>query len=235
MSEQQSIASFVDKWRARWPEWAVAEVFVPADQRDTAVAWASLVQELTDAAWGGSDSRPGEAKLGWWVEELQGWARGVRRHPLGLALQKRPVPWAQLAAALPSLRASRDRPVDEDDARRQVELLAAAIATVEAGLFAGNESAAAEAVTSSLLHLRLAHHPAEAVPLQVLAQAGEGAIAEWTRRLAARFRARGATRPRQVWAGLAQARLQRGKAVEPLTAARALWVSWRSARLNARA
>ena len=42
--------SFIDKWRARWPEWAVAQVFVPATQRPTALAWASLLQELTDAA-----------------------------------------------------------------------------------------------------------------------------------------------------------------------------------------
>ena len=49
----------------RWPEWHVAEVFVPRRAARTgASAWFALRQELTDAAWGGSDPRPGEAKLG---------------------------------------------------------------------------------------------------------------------------------------------------------------------------
>ncbi|HEU0307199.1 MAG TPA: phytoene/squalene synthase family protein, partial [Lysobacter sp.] len=93
MSDREAIGSFIDKWRARWPEWTVAEVFVPREQRDSTLAWMALLQELTDAAWGGSDPRPGEAKLGWWAEELQGWSRGIRRHPLGQVLQKFPVPW----------------------------------------------------------------------------------------------------------------------------------------------
>ena len=73
MSDPQALAAFLDKWRERWPEWSVAEVFIPAHDREMAVAWFALLQELTDAAWGGSDPRPGEAKLGWWAEELLGW------------------------------------------------------------------------------------------------------------------------------------------------------------------
>ena len=33
MSDQAALEAFLDKWRARWPEWRVAEVFVPASQR----------------------------------------------------------------------------------------------------------------------------------------------------------------------------------------------------------
>jgi hypothetical protein len=235
MRDQEAIDSFIDKWRARWPEWAVAEVFVPHSQRATALAWAALLQELTDAAWGGSDARPGEAKLGWWVEELHGWSRGIRRHPLGLVLQKLAVPWPQLAAALPSLRDSRERPVDADDASRQLRSFAEAVAAIEQGLFGGVEDLGGEAIITALLHMRLAHHPGEAAPLQVLAQSGDNAaVAGWTLQLAERASARGATRPRRLWAGLALARLRSGDAVHPLSAPRALWAAWRSARLKAR-
>lgn len=231
MSDQEALESFIGKWRARWPEWSVAEVFVPREQRESTLAWMALLQELTDAAWGGSDPRPGEAKLGWWLEELQGWSRGLRRHPLGQVLQKLPVPWAQLAMTLPSLRGSRERPVDADDAGVQLRSFAEAIASIEQAQFGGSTDEAHEVIVSNLLHLRLAHHPGEAAPLQMLAVAGEnGAIEEWTRHLAARASTRGAATPRRLLASLSRARLRRGEAVQPVPAMQALWVSWRAAR-----
>lgn len=230
MSEQEAIGSFIDKWRARWPEWAVAEVFIPRGQREIVLAWMSLLQELTDAAWGGSDPRPGEAKLGWWAEELQGWSRGARRHPLGQVLQRFSAPWAQLATALAQLRESRDRPVDAADAFAQIQDLAVAAAAIEQVLFDGS-TGTDETIAASLLHMRLAHHPADAAPLQALAQAGEGAaIAEWTRQLAAHAPSGAAARPRRVLGSLARARLRRGEAVQPVSALQALWVAWRAAR-----
>src|SRR5512141_2186426 len=93
----QSASAFADKWRQRWPEWRIAEVFIAPAQRELAIAWFALRQELLDAAWAGSDPRPGEAKLAWWAEELDGWSRGRRRHPLGLTLQRHAAPWSQLA------------------------------------------------------------------------------------------------------------------------------------------
>ncbi|MFC5577815.1 phytoene/squalene synthase family protein [Lysobacter niabensis] len=232
VSKNEAIGSFIDKWRARWPEWAIAEVFVPREHRDPAVAWMALLQELTDAAWGGSDPRPGEAKLGWWAEELHGWPRGIRRHPLGQVLQKFPVAWGQLAGSLSSLPGSRERPVDVEDAFAQLRGFAETVAVVEQALFGGSAPDAVGVVTLGLLHQRLAHHPGDAAPLQVLAQAGEGtAIAEWTRQLASRFSTRsGATQPRRLLAALAQARLRRGEAVRPVPALPALWATWRAAR-----
>lgn len=103
MSETASEAtSFVEKWRARWPEWAIARVFVPAGQRELAEAWFALLQEWTDAA-ATAEPAPGLAKLAWWQEELRGWAKGARRHPLGAALQKTALDWNALADALPAL------------------------------------------------------------------------------------------------------------------------------------
>ncbi|GAB3352527.1 phytoene/squalene synthase family protein [Lysobacter tyrosinilyticus] len=238
MSEQESIDSFVQKWRARWPEWQVAEVFVPRGQREIALAWAALLQELTDAAWGGSDARPGEAKLGWWLEELQGWARGIRRHPLGLVLQKLAAPWPALGASLAALRNSRERPVDADDAEAQLKPFVIAIAAVEAQLFGDRAHEAGEgsdAIATCLLHMRLAHHPGEAAPLQTLAAAGDNAaVGTWARQLAGRGSMRGATRPRRLWAGLALVRLRGGEPAQPVSAARALWMSWRAARPGGR-
>lgn len=234
MSEQEALESFLDKWRARWPEWGVAQVFVPAGERSRVLAWSSLLQELTDAAWGGTDRRPGEAKLGWWMEELQGWTRGARRHPLGQVLQRQAAPWSAMTAALPGLAASRERPLDPGHAQGQLEDLAAGIAAIELALFpvaSPDPDAGGQAVLSSLLHLRQAYHPADAVPLQLLALGEEGAATAWTGELARRAPpGRSVPRPRRILAALALARLRRGTPIQPLPAPAALLAAWRAAR-----
>ncbi|MGN6113529.1 MAG: phytoene/squalene synthase family protein [Luteimonas sp.] len=109
MSDREALGAFLDKWRTRWPEWRIAEAFVPAPQRAATLAWLALRQELADAAWEGADPRPGAAKLAWWSDELHGWAQGRRRHPLGLELQRiEGARWDALAEALPLLAAARD-------------------------------------------------------------------------------------------------------------------------------
>lgn len=184
--------SFIDKWLARWPEWAVAQVFVPQAQRRTLLAWAALQQELCDAAWGGADARPGEAKLGWWQEELSGWSRGLRRHPLGALLQAQPGDWLTLAHVLPALRDSRERPVDANEALRQVATVADVFARTDAALEAGVAAASAPhpgpaavaQVSRQLLHARLLVAGEAAVPLQELARAGQGdAVSSWAKRV----------------------------------------------------
>lgn len=251
--------SFIGKWRERWPEWAVAQVFVPVAQRQTLMAWAALQQELGDAAWGGADARPGEAKLGWWQEELRGWTRGLRRHPLGVLLQAQPADWRGVADALPALRDSRARPTDADDARLQVEALARALARIDAALegMAPASPSASPApqgvalVCQQLLHARLQVAGESAVPLQELARAAQGdPVAQWAVRVS--MLAGGATPPatpgrsanggkhgagamavprfRRITAALAMGRLARGDAARPLSAWRALWTAWPAAR-----
>ena len=61
MEGREDLDSFLGKWRQRWPEWRVAEAFVPSASRDTTLAWMSLRQELAEAAWAGVYPRPGEA------------------------------------------------------------------------------------------------------------------------------------------------------------------------------
>ncbi|WP_157981410.1 isoprenoid biosynthesis enzyme family protein [Cognatilysobacter tabacisoli] len=228
------VDAFIDKWRARWPEWQIAEVFVPAGQRLPALAWGSLQQELLDAAWGGSDPRPGDAKLAWWQEELNGWAGGARRHPLGAVLQRSAAPWRDLSAALPSLRAARERPVDADEAAGSLRPVALAMVRIDAALFAGTavDPSAIDLALRQLQHHRVLVDAPTAVPLSVLAAVGEaGGAAEWSARLLADWPvAPAAAVPRRVHAAIVRARLQRGAAARPLPAWAALWSAWRVAR-----
>ena len=234
----EALESFLDKWRARWPEWAVAEAFVPPAQRPLALAWAALQQELTDAAWGGSDARPGEAKLAWWAEELVGWSRGMRRHPLGTVLQGRASGWPMLAAALPSLAASRERPRDPDEAAASLAPLATAMARIDEELFgAATPGNGAGVVTAWLLQSRFQQVGDGHVPLSVQAVGGDGgARAAWARQLSGRPLPQGGTRVRRLWAALMQARVKQvrstgqGDAAGGVAPWRVLWLAWRAAR-----
>lgn len=231
--EPAALADFIDKWRARWPEWGVAEVFIPPPQRRLASAWATLQQELGDAAWGGADPRPGVAKLGWWQEELAGWQRGARRHPLGTLLQPQRASWETLAAALPSLAASRERPGDSDEAIAALVPFAQAIANIEVALFAaraGNDEL--QVITATLLQWRFAQAGDGHVPLDVLARAGSGdPRAAWAAELRQQWpQARASARPRRLVAALARRRLHQPEPSRPLSPWKALLVAWRAAR-----
>jgi hypothetical protein len=217
---------FLGKWRGRWPEWRIAQVFVAESQRATAEAWFALLQEWTDAAWAGEDPTPGFAKLIWWQEELLGWSKGVRRHPLGRVLQKQPAPWATLATALPALQAVRE-PLRAWAAPQTLDVplqpLAAAMADCERALFAPEAAPIADAF--ALLAAHALWHRDETV-------AGKAAR-EWAQRLAATAPLRAGSRPRRIHDALSRARLQRVAVrgeVSALSPLAALWRSWRAAR-----
>lgn len=211
MAGREALESFIEKWRASWPEWQVAGVFVPVREREQAWAWLALRQELVDAAWGGSDPRPGEAKLGWWVEELQGWAQGRRRHPLGIVLQPLAAPWGALALALPSLGATRVQP------RREALLpFSQAVSAVSAVLAPEARPTPPEAITSGLLAQRLVEgEPGDAAAL----------LRDWPS-------LQHAPRLERVHAALLQSRLRakgQGHAGTP-PRWRSLLTAWRAAR-----
>ncbi len=227
MSDRDALQGFTEKWLVQWPEWSVAEVFVPAAQRELARAWFALRDELAEAAWGGDDPRPGEAKLGWWAEELDGWARGARRHPLGLALQPMPASWTNLAACLPALLASRERPRDMDAAQFSLEPYAEALAGVAQRLFAAQTPAPSRSVVISLLGERLLLHPDHATPLGDLDARG------WAVNLLGQWPPPGeGTRPGRIHAAMVRGRLQRFAAGKPpmLPRLSALARAWRAAR-----
>jgi phytoene/squalene synthetase len=212
MDNRADPGSFIDKWHARWPEWSLAMVFVPAAQRERVVPWFALLQELTDAAWGGSDPTPGLAKLAWWQDELLGWSKGARRHPLGAILQPLPAPWRDLAVSLPGLQATRARPAEPAQATDAGAEFAAAVAACEAVLFgASRDGGAAAAVAASLAVEHALWHP-ETAPVATAAAAA------------------GATRPRSIHAALSVARLRRGRDAGALGPIRAVLVAWRAAR-----
>lgn len=127
-SESSEAQSFIDAWQAAWPEWRVARVFVPEQQRALAEHWFALLAALTEIA--GLEPVPAAAKLAWWQEELHAWGKGARRHPLGQGLVRRALPWDALADALPALL----NPADEAALQR----LAAVLADIEQTLFAEN-------------------------------------------------------------------------------------------------
>lgn len=235
MSEDDS---FVDKWRARWPEWQVAEVFLPASTRAHLLAWFALRQELLDAAWAGADPRPGEAKLAWWAEELQGWAQGRRRHPLGITLQSLDAPWSRLAAALPVLAAARERAVDLAEAREALLAFAAAVAGIDAVL-AGEPAAPVDAagIALQLLAQRAVHGDDGAVPLSVRARLGPDAspadaARAWAGELMQAWPPGQGTRAGRIHAALLRERLRR-LAIDsagPPSRWRSLVLAWRAAR-----
>ncbi len=231
MSElDAALDDFLGKWRGRWPEWRIAQAFVAESERGTAEAWFALLQEWTDAAWAGDDPTPGFAKLAWWQEELQGWAKGLRRHPLGRVLQKRPAPWATLAAALASLQPVRE-PLrawaPPQPLMAQLQPLADAIAECERALFLSPAASAVPHQGDTFL-LFAAHalwHRDDA--------ADAAHVQAWARQLAAIAPQRTVSRPRRIQDALSHARLCRVAAagdVSALSPAVALWRSWRAAR-----
>jgi hypothetical protein len=227
MSDGEALKGFTDKWLAHWPEWPVAEVFVATEQRALARAWFCLRDEMTEAAWGGEDSRPGDAKLGWWMEELDGWSRGARRHPLGLTLQPLAAPWTNLAACLPALRASRERPRDMDAALFSLEPYAEALAGVAQHLFGAGTLAPARSVVISLLAERVLRHPDHATPLGDIDARG------WASKLLQQWPAPGeGSCPGRIHAAMVRGRLQRFVVGKPLVLPRltALAMAWRAAR-----
>jgi len=239
MNAPDAATSFIVKWRERWPEWGVAEAFVAPGDRELAVAWFALRQELTDAAWGGSDARPGEAKLSWWADELQGWSEGRRRHPLGQLLQRQAAPWDLLANCLPALLASRDRAVDADQAITGVEPFAEAVTGIAASLFSSRSPAPSRNAAIGLLAEQLLVQGDGAAPLLVRARLGDTVVADgfaraWASELLSRWPAPyDGARPGRIHAALLQERL-RGFVdsghMQPPSRWRTLWTAWRAAR-----
>lgn len=236
MTDATALDSFLDKWRSRWPEWGVAEVFVPREQRRLAVAWFALLQEFTDAMNIAGDPLPADAKLAWWGEELRDWNRQRSRHPLGRVLEPHRAPWFELAEALPVLIELRARPAGEHAAFDSALPLARAIGAVERALFGPHERMAdwTPSIAVQLLASRLEASGDAALP----ARAGGGlpvSQEEWARTLLRHWPEHaGGPLPRRIYGALARSQLQRfrpgSEAVATLSPPKALWLGWRAAR-----
>lgn len=230
MSDSAALDSFLEKWRARWPEWAVAEIFVAPARRDIAVAWFALLQEFDDVLNISGDPLPADAKLAWWSEELRGWADQRSRHPLGRRLEPIRAPWAQLAGALPTLTAARTRAADEAEAFAALAAIGDAVAAVEAEVL--GRAPASRAVIAQMLAARLADAGSAVVPGTGTAHADVGG---WAVALDKAWdRPRQGARERRILAAYARARLQRLARHDTAAAlpgqARLLFSGWRAAR-----
>lgn len=208
MSDQDAFVATLADWRVRWPEWEIAENFIAGELRDAAIAWFMLLGEFAEAAWGGRDPTPGLAKLGWWQEELRGWAKGMRRHPLGLALQKQAVMWPAFADSLGVLRDRDLAHADEQAAVSALQPFLAAIRLVERQLF--GEAAR----DSDLLQLLRTLRVSAGMPVA-----------------AGKLR-RGGPGPRRVFDMLAMARANAARSGDAIRLSRwrTLVLAWRSAR-----
>lgn len=248
MTSETDLDDFLQKWRAAWPEWPLAQVFVPEAQRAVAEAWLALRLEWVEAAWGGEDPTPGFAKLAWWQDELRGWQKGARRHPLGRVLQRAPAPWARLADSLEALRAART-PVLSGDIEAAATALSPAAVCIAAceralsldGRMEPGDAARAEAdardaaedaqatqatVRWALIAEHRLWHGVGGAPGDGR-RVREGLLAMWPG-------ARSDSRAGRIHAALVHARLLRpmhGPApAAPVSPLRALWVAWRAAR-----
>jgi len=234
VTTSSALDSFLDKWRTRWPEWSVAEPFVPEAQRLRVVAWFALLQEFDDILNIGGDPTPADAKLAWWGEELRSWAAQRSRHPLGRVLEPLRAPWAELAQTLPDLIDARAVPVDPAQALAALRAYAAAVAAVEAVIFeAAVRGDTTTPVVLQTLAQRLHEAGVAAVPRALLAQGEQDVTQRWGQQLLRDWPARVAgPRPRRLYASLARTRQQawvRGRELKA-TPLRTLLRTWWAAR-----
>ncbi|ATS52040.1 phytoene/squalene synthase family protein [Xanthomonas citri pv. fuscans CFBP 6996] len=225
MSQSSALDSFLDKWATRWPEWSVAEPFVPEPQRRLAVAWFALLQEWEDIMNIAGDPLPADAKLAWWQQELRDWSSQRSRHPLGRVLEPVRAPWSQLADTLPAMQAARVQPQSLQHALGALRTFAEAVVAVEAVLFARARPGDATAVAVQWLDARQRVAGDSAAPGGVATAAWRTQLLQaWPRKVAL-------ARPHRVWSRLARLRLQRalsGRTAYP-PPVQQLWHSWRAA------
>lgn len=225
MSTTSALDSFLDKWRQRWPEWAVAERFVAPAQQPLALAWFTLLQEFEDIMNISGDTLPADAKLAWWQQELRDWSSRRSRHPLGRVLEPVAAPWSELAQALPAVQEIRSQPLSLEAALALLQPFAEAVVAVEAALFARTRAADPRAVAVQWLAARLAAAGAAAVP------AGSD-VDTWRVQLLSHWPAKPAlAQPHRIWSRLARLRLRREQAGVPAWAPplQQLWHAWRAA------
>ena len=233
MSDSAALDSFMDKWRARWPEWSVAEVFVAPARRDIAVAWFALLQEFDDVLNIAGDPLPADAKLAWWGEELRGWATHRSRHPLGRRLEPMRAEWARLAEALPTLAEARARAVSTDAAFGSLSHYGEAVAAVEAGVL--GRAPTSKAVVAQMLATRLAEVGPSAVPMDVTQGRGDtDSLRAWSASLGERWPSGPGACERRLLSAYAQGRLRRfarrGEPAPLPSRAALLFTGWRAAR-----
>ena len=125
----------LQKWWERWPEWAIADVFLAPSQRSIAVAWFSVLMEWEDLLDQRRERTVVAARLRWWKDELAQWSEQHTSHPLATLLAPIDAPWKQLAHALCDLDALHAVPPSFALARTAIARLLDAMVAIELRLF----------------------------------------------------------------------------------------------------
>jgi hypothetical protein len=235
-----AVDTVIEKWRAHWPEWPLAEPFVRrcianARSRGSRCAMNSRMPR-------GAAAIRARARPSWrgGREELQAGARGLRRHPLGNVLQPLPAPWSTLAWSLPALLASRERAGTPMKPLRVIEPFAESVAGVSQTLVRQRQARADGSVALGLLARTRARRRGCGRAAGIRGEGGRGrGTGPAARACAAELLARwppphdGSVAGR-LHASLVRERLQRfakgGVSGRPLPAWRALLTSWQAAR-----
>lgn len=139
-----AFASFEKKWLDAQPENALVAIFLPADQRQRASAFGSLVHELEQTAFHAREPQVAATKLAWWRQELVDAAAGNARHPISKVLFSDPQALAVDPNLWPAMAAGASMQIEPTTAASTSELfeqlapLYVAVARVEHALFPGS-------------------------------------------------------------------------------------------------
>ncbi len=138
-----AFASFEKKWLDAQPENALVAIFLPADQRQRASAFGSLVHELEQTALHAREPHVAATKLAWWRQELADAAAGNARHPISKVLFADreaqaidPNLWLAMAAGA-SMQIEPTTAASMSELFEQLAPLYVAVARVEHALFPG--------------------------------------------------------------------------------------------------
>lgn len=156
----ETLHSFAGKWIAAEPELGLALSFLDPSQRAAQAAYACLQREISHAALAIRESDVANAKLGWWLEELQRSKAGEPRHPLTEVLCEWPgfadvsaATWQGIVLAAVELR-ERESAADLATMLAASQPLMQGFAEVEARLFGAIDIAATAQIAAHAQALR---------------------------------------------------------------------------------
>jgi hypothetical protein len=149
--------SYVADWFARDPGSEIGQRFCPPAQRRVFALWGALLEQLEQARFDIAEPGVAQAKLGWWLEDLQHGAAGHARHPLGHAFFAEaaagavaPARWVALARASAAHGDSGVVPSRVEDLLDVDREWAEAVAAIESDLFDSPSPGVAVAISQRL-------------------------------------------------------------------------------------
>lgn len=223
--DSEVLQSYLDSWRRDWPEWSIAERFIPQSLRTVAQAWFAVQQQWEGLLPAASESMATAAKQAWWKHEIDNWQQGQALHPLGSVLCVITAPWAQLATTMTCLQTLQCTSADVRHGYQELWAMIHALATIDNHLFGRTVSSDPQALLIQWLDARRRRGGAGASPPgQTADQWRQQLLTMWPNKPSL-------ARPRRIWLALIRRRIQ-----DPLISQRSrgdvfvqLWRSWQVA------